>query len=139
MSQLRFIERPGKGLIVSSDPVGMGAAIWDELLAWMNLAAADIGRKDMIDALDTNKSTLSEALTGQVKDRRIPLEWLGTVMSMTNSTIREQLLRILCRPFGYEPERIVPPDPVEENARMREYFALQSPAALAAYDKEHGR
>lgn len=148
--QLAFIEQPGKGLVVSSDPVHTGDLIWQEVLDWLVRAIGEIGRKEVIDALDTNKSTLSETLAATPeRNARRKSEgqteilfrgpWIPVVLAMASDSMRHELFRILCRPFGFEPERKKKLTPEEENRRMREFFASQSPAALKAFDEDIGR
>lgn len=131
--QLAFIEQPGKGLRVAADPVHDGNVIGDELQKWFVSVVDAIGRKEVIHAVDTNKSTLSDACK-EDNDRAPRLRWFAVVFAMANDAQRLHLLQTMCRAAGYEPKPIDPLTPAEELALMRQHMAIKAAGALEDFD-----
>lgn len=82
-------------------PAYEGRQAWEAQLELLRAAVNHLVAKEVADQLDTNRSTLSEALAEQ-RDRRVAAEWVHTIKAMLaarqhDDQVAADLLRRICQ------------------------------------------
>jgi hypothetical protein len=81
-------------------PAYQGRQAWEAQLELLRAAVGHLVAKEVADQLDTNRSTLSEALSEQ-RDRRVAAEWVHTIKAMLaarhDDHVAADLLRRICQ------------------------------------------
>lgn len=122
-------------LALTYDPASEGGSVWVEELAWLRRAVDVLGHKHVAAELDIAPSTLTDALLERER-KSIKGEWIAKVRHMCSDSMREEWLRIVSRPLGYEPERVAPLTADEELRLLREYLKSKAAGALEGFDRE---
>lgn len=121
------------------DAAHAGDDQWRVELAWIRRAVDVIGHKEVAYKLDVQPSQLTDALLERER-KDVKAKWIPTLLRMVPEEMRQEYLRLVCTPLGYEaPKKIKPRTHEEENREMRELLKQHAPAMLALIDKEMGR
>lgn len=122
-------------LALTYDPASEGGSVWKDELAWLRRAVDVLGHKHVAAELDIAPSTLTDALLERER-KSIKGEWIAKIRHMCSDGLRQEWLRIVAKPLGYEVERMATMTPEEELRRMRELMQREAPMLLKALDKE---
>ncbi|MBA2718908.1 MAG: hypothetical protein H0U52_06675, partial [Chloroflexi bacterium] len=125
-------------LALTYDAAHVGGDVWSEELAWLRRAVGVLGHKLVAGELDIAPSTLTDALLERER-KSIKGEWIAKIRQLSSDAMRQEWLRIVSRPLGYEPERLASMTPEEELRLVRELLKVEAPSVLRAIDKELGR
>lgn len=125
-------------LALAYDVAHAGADDWAVELVWLRRAVDVIGHKELAYKLDIAPSQLTDALLERER-KDIKAKWIKTILRMVPDAMRDEYMRLVATPLGYEVKRAKTRTPEEELREMRELLKREAPGVLAIVDKEMGR